>query len=268
MADAGAVGTGAAASAGDTLFAVAQPFLSILGGGRFPVRRIYCIGRNYADHAREMGGDPQREPPFFFQKPSDSVQSVSADTVAEHPYPPLTEDYHHELELVVCLKGGGRDVTMSDALALVYGYAVGLDMTRRDLQQRAKDTRRPWSASKGFDQSAPVGLVAPASRVGHPATGAITLRVNDALRQDGDLADMVWSVPELIAELSRFSELKAGDIVMTGTPAGVGPGRARRRTGRLDRLFAGTSSSGSSEAVPPPSCRRRREVPSVRLDSE
>ena len=150
-----------AAPEGEFLFALPQPSVPIVDGGRFPVRRIYCIGRNYAEHAREMGSDPKSEPPFFFQKPSDAVQYVPADTAGDHVYPPLTESYHHELELVVFLRGGGRDIPVADALRHVYGAAVGFDMTRRDAQQRMKDGRRPWEIGKGFDNSAPVGPVVP-----------------------------------------------------------------------------------------------------------
>ena len=203
-------------------FDIQQPTVAIDGGGRFPVRRIYCIGRNYADHAKEMGADPKTDPPFFFQKPSDAVQNVAADATVEHSYPPLTQNYHFELELVVALKSGGRDIPAAAALDHVFGYAVGLDMTRRDAQQAMKDGRKPWEIGKGFDQSAPIGPLVPAARLGHPAAGAIVLRVNGDTRQTGDLSDMIWSVAEQIAELSRGSELKAGDLIFSGTPAGVG----------------------------------------------
>ena len=203
-------------------FDLPQPTVAIAGGGRFPVRRIYCIGRNYADHAKEMGSDPKTEPPFFFQKPSDAVQNVAPGTVAEHSYPPLTQNYHFELELVVFLKSGGRDIPAEGALDHVFGYAVGLDMTRRDAQQAMKDGRKPWEIGKGFDQSAPVGPILPAERFGPPTKGAIVLSVNGKARQTADLADMIWSVAEQIAILSKGSELKAGDIIMSGTPAGVG----------------------------------------------
>ncbi len=204
----------------DAIFTLPQPALAVDGGGLFPVRRIYCVGRNYAAHAREMGGDPGREPPFFFCKPADAVQPVAA--VAEHPMPPLTADYQPEVELVACLGSGGREIAASDALACVFGYAVGLDMTRRDAQRRMKDARRPWETAKSFDRAAPVGPVVPVAGRGHPRSGAITLHVNGVLRQSGDLSEMTWSVAEQIAELSRWSELKAGDLIMTGTPAGVG----------------------------------------------
>ena len=231
MADAGMMETGEIAFRDDAtsgqdgtfLFDLPRPFVPIAGGGRFPVRRIYCIGRNYAEHAREMGSDPKSEPPFFFQKPSDAVQFIPAGTVGEHAYPPLTDSYHHELELVVFLHGGGRDIAVADAPRHVFGTAVGLDMTRRDAQQRMKDGRRPWEIGKGFDRSAPVGPVVPLARAGSLDAGAIRLSVNGVVKQQGDLADMIWSVAEQIVELSRGSELKAGDVIMTGTPAGVGP---------------------------------------------
>lgn len=204
-----------------TMFEVPQPTVAVQGGGRFPVRRIYCIGRNYADHAKEMGSDPKTEPPFFFQKPSDAVQNVAEGTVAEHPYPPLTENYHPELELVVFLKSGGRDIPTARALDHVFGYAVGLDMTRRDAQQRMKDGRKPWEIGKGFDHSAPVGPIVPVTDTGAIAKGALVLTVNGSVRQSADLSDMIWSVAEQIAELSRGSELRAGDVIFSGTPAGV-----------------------------------------------
>lgn len=211
------------ASASGYVFDVPQTTLPVRGGGLFPVRRVYCIGRNYADHAREMGADPKTEPPFFFQKPADAVQPVAEGSGADHGYPPLTRDYQHEVELVVCLGSGGRDIAPAAALAHIWGYAVGLDMTRRDAQARMKDARRPWEIGKSFDASAPIGPVVPVGSCGHLANGTIILSVNGDTRQRGDLADMIWSVPEQIAELSRGSELKAGDIIMTGTPAGVGP---------------------------------------------
>ena len=219
---AGALGAGAT-QADAMALDVPQPSVPIAGGGRFPVRRIYCIGRNYAEHAKEMGSDPKAEPPFFFQKPSDAVQPVAEGSVGQHAYPPLTQNYHHEIELVVFLKSGGRDIAPEQALDHVYGYAIGLDMTRRDLQQKMKDGRKPWEVSKSFDHSAPLGPVVPVTAIGHLAKGAIELSVNGAVRQSDDLAAMIWSVPEQIAELSKGSELKAGDIIFSGTPAGVGP---------------------------------------------
>ena len=187
-------------------------------GGLFPVRRIYCVGRNYADHAREMGSDPDREPPFFFSKPADSVLTEGADL----PYPPGTAALDHEIELVVALRSGGADIPVESALDHVWGYAVGLDMTRRDLQAEAKKAGRPWDMAKGFDHSAPIGLLVPAAQVTTPDRGAITLQVNGTLRQQGDLSQMLWSVAESIAYLSRFIRLAAGDLIFTGTPAGVG----------------------------------------------
>ena len=218
-------------------FELPQPSVAITGGGRFPVRRIYCIGRNYADHAKEMGSDPKTEPPFFFQKPSDAVQDVAAGTIADHAYPPLTQNYHHELELVVFLKSGGRDIPTATALDHVYGYAVGLDMTRRDLQQHMKDQRKPWEIGKSFDDSAPVGPIAPAAATGSLTKGAIVLTVNGAVRQSSDLSAMIWNVAEQIAELSKGSALTAGDMIFSGTPAGVGPVvRGDRLVGHIDGL--------------------------------
>ena len=190
----------------------------------FPVRRIYCVGRNYADHAREMGHDPTREPPFFFTKPADAVVSaVGADGVVAVRYPLATANLHHEVEMVIALQGGGENLSADTALATVYGYAVGLDLTRRDIQSRAKDKGHPWDMGKGFDQSAPISAIVPAGLCGHPAAGGITLKVNGELRQSGDLAQMSWKVAEVIAELSRYVKLAAGDLIFTGTPAGVGP---------------------------------------------
>lgn len=187
-------------------------------GALFPVRRIYCVGRNYADHAREMGGNPDREPPFFFGKPSDAVVPGGGDIA----YPPLTSNLHHEVELVVALGSGGRDIPVEKALACVYGYAVGIDLTRRDLQAALKEKGQPWEMAKGFDQSAPVSALMPAARCGHPASGAIWLSVDDADRQRGDLAQMTWNVAEVIAHLSTYVALAPGDLIFTGTPSGVG----------------------------------------------
>jgi 2-keto-4-pentenoate hydratase/2-oxohepta-3-ene-1,7-dioic acid hydratase in catechol pathway len=189
----------------------------------FPVRRIYCIGRNYAAHAREMGSDPEREPPFFFQKPSDAVQVVLPGETGEHPYPPLTSNYHYEVELVAALNKGGRNIPVEKALDCVYGYAVGLDMTRRDLQSEMKDQRKPWDIGKGFDRGAPVGPILPAAGTGHFRSGEISLSVNGAVKQKADLSQMMWSVAEQIARLSQLFELKAGDLIMSGTPENVGP---------------------------------------------
>ena len=185
----------------------------------FPVRRIYCVGRNYAAHAREMGADPTREEPFFFTKPADAIVLDGATL----PYPPATRNLHHEIELVVALKGGGANVPADQALALVYGYAVGLDMTRRDLQNAAKAAGKPWDMGKGFDRSAPITAIRPAAAIGHPSNGAVWLKVNGAMKQTGDLSDLIWSVPETIAYLSGLVELAPGDLIFTGTPEGVGP---------------------------------------------
>jgi len=183
----------------------------------FPVRRIYCIGRNYAAHAIEMGHDPDREPPFFFQKNPDNV-----DFSGEFPYPPQTSDVHHEIEMVVALAKGGRDIPVDEALDCVWGYGVGLDMTRRDLQGVAKKMGRPWEIGKAFERSAPMGPLRPASEVGHPREGKVVLKVNGEVRQEGDLNQMIWKVPEMIAYLSEYFELAPGDVIMTGTPSGVG----------------------------------------------
>jgi fumarylpyruvate hydrolase len=186
---------------------------------RFGVRRVYCVGRNYADHAREMGHDPTREPPFFFCKPADAlVPSGSA-----LPFPLATKDLHHEIELVVALGKGGTHIAEADALGCVYGYAVGLDMTRRDIQAEAKKLARPWDLAKGFDASAPISPIVPASNIGHPAAGAIWLKINGELRQQGDLNQQIWQVAETIAYLSAYMALAPGDLIFTGTPAGVGP---------------------------------------------
>jgi fumarylpyruvate hydrolase len=191
--------------------------LPVSGGGLFPVRRVYCVGRNYAEHAREMGHD-DREPPFFFGKPADALVTDGSSV----PYPPQTQDLHHEVELVVAIGRGGSAIVAEEALDHVYGYAVGLDMTRRDLQAAAKKAGKPWEMAKAFDHSAPVSAIRPATEIGHPARGAITLKVNGTERQRGDLADQIWSVPEIIAELSRYVALRPGDLILTGTPAGVG----------------------------------------------
>jgi fumarylpyruvate hydrolase len=188
----------------------------------FPVRRVYCVGRNYAAHAREMGGDPTREPPFFFMKPADALQVVPEGATVDHPYPPGTGNYHFEIEMVVALGSGGRDIPVDQALDHVFGYAVGLDMTRRDLQEEAKGLRRPWELGKAADLSGPIGPLRPASAVGHPARGAISLTVDGQPRQSADIADMIWSVAEQVTYLSRYFELKAGDVIFSGTPEGVG----------------------------------------------
>jgi fumarylpyruvate hydrolase len=196
------------------------PSLAVEGGqARFPVRRIYCVGRNYAEHAREMGGDPDREPPFFFTKPADAIVTDGND----FPYPTQTRDVHHEMELVVALGRGGTNIPAGSALAHVFGYAAGLDMTRRDLQAEAKKLGRPWDTAKGFDHAAPCGRIVPAATIGHPANGAIWLKVNGELRQRSDLSQLVWKIPEVIGYLSTLFTLAPGDLIYTGTPAGVGP---------------------------------------------
>lgn len=187
-------------------------------GERFPVRRVFCVGRNYAAHAREMGHDPDREPPFFFTKPADAIVVDGADT----PYPTMTGQLEHEVELVAAIGVGGTDIPVESALDHVWGYAVGLDLTRRDLQAEAKRLGRPWDLAKGFDASAPIGVLVPAATV-DPTRGSIALDVDGAPRQRGDLADQIWSVAEVVATLSRFVALAPGDLVMTGTPDGVGP---------------------------------------------
>ncbi|HGG64454.1 MAG TPA: FAA hydrolase family protein [Rhodobacteraceae bacterium] len=200
--------------------APATPSVAITGNdARFPVRRIFCVGRNYAEHAREMGHDPNREPPFFFTKPADAV----VDDGATLPYPPHTENLHHEAELVVAIGTGGTDIEVADALSHVWGYGVGNDLTRRDMQAKAKEMRRPWDMAKGFDNSAVCGPLHPVSAIGHPTKGRITAHVDGQLRQDGDIADMIWPVADVIAFLSGLVTLAAGDLIYTGTPAGVGP---------------------------------------------
>jgi fumarylpyruvate hydrolase len=189
----------------------------------FPVRRIYCVGRNYAAHAREMGSDPDRDPPFFFCKPADAVVPVAQGATGEIAYPPQTANYHHEVELVVAVGKGGRNIAASAANAHVWGYAVGFDMTRRDMQFALRDKGRPWELGKAFDQSAPIAPIVPATHCGHPAAGRIWLAVNGKTKQEGDLGDLIWSVPETIAHLSKYFELAAGDLIFTGTPEGVGP---------------------------------------------
>ena len=220
--------TGAADNAARSPFKVAAVTLPIAGSTEvFPVRRIYCIGRNYAAHAREMGSDPTREPPFFFQKPTDAVQFVAIGSVADHPYPSLTKNYHYELELVAALKSGGSNIAIADALQHVYGYAIGLDMTRRDLQRGMGDQKKPWEIGKSFDMSAPIGPIHPVALLGngqqHITKGRIELKVNGQVKQEADLSYMIWSVAEQISKLSEAFELKAGDIIYSGTPENVGP---------------------------------------------
>ena len=213
---------------------VQVPVVPVADGTVFPVRRIWCVGQNYADHAREMGADPDRTPPFFFAKHADAVVPGGG----ELDFPMRTEALHHEVELVVAIGRGGRDIDPAAALEHVFGYAAGLDMTRRDLQAEAKRLGRPWEFGKSFDQSCPIGVLTPASRIGHPRAGAITLSVNGETRQSGDLSQMIWPVPDAVAFLSRYVTLLPGDLLMTGTPAGVG----RVRPG--DRLVGACAGLG------------------------
>lgn len=207
-----------------TPFDVPRITIPIAGSAQvFPVRRIYCIGRNYAAHAREMGSDPTREPPFFFQKPADAIQVVAPGTVADHPYPTLTKNYHYEVELVVALGKGGRNIPAASALDHVFGYTLGLDMTRRDLQRAMGDEKKPWEIGKSFDHSAPIGPIHPVAQVGHYTDGAIWLKVNGQVKQNATLRHMIWSVAEQISRLSEAFELFPGDIIYSGTPENVGP---------------------------------------------
>ena len=207
-----------------TPFSVPATYIPIVGSDEmFPVRRIYCIGRNYAAHAREMGSDPTREPPFFFQKPTDAIQFVAAGTVADHPYPSLTKNYHYEAELVAVLNKGGRNIPVGKALEYVYGYTLGLDMTRRDLQRAMGDEKKPWEIGKSFDRSAPIGAVHKLAQTGHFTQGAIWLKVNGTTKQNANLNQMIWSVAEQISKLSEANELLPGDIIYSGTPENVGP---------------------------------------------
>ena len=228
LASAGAVAMAAVPAAAQatprTPFQVPAVSVPIDGSDEvFPVRRIYCIGRNYAAHAREMGSDPNREPPFFFQKPTDAIQYVQPPQVADHPYPPLTKNYHYEAELVAALHKGGRNIPLDKALDHVYGYAVGLDMTRRDLQREMGDQKKPWEIGKSFDQSAPIGAIHKVQKTGHFTAGSIWLKVNGATKQSANLNQMIWSVAEQITRLSQAFELFPGDIIYSGTPENVGP---------------------------------------------
>jgi len=200
----------------DTPEVVALPIAGT--DAKFPVRRVYCIGRNYAAHAVEMGHDPDREPPFFFQKNPNNL-----DPSGEFPYPPKTSDVHHEMEMAVMLKSGGDNIAISDALNHIYGYALSLDMTRRDLQGEQKKMGRPWEIGKAFERSAPVGVIHTVADVGHLDQGNVELRVNGEVKQKGDLNQMIWKVPEMISYLSDYFTLAAGDVILSGTPAGVGP---------------------------------------------
>jgi len=225
---AGALATGAvparAQSGGDVLFAREGSFIPVVGTGqRFQVRRIYCVGRNYAAHSREMGSDPSREPPFFFQKPTDAVQLVPQGVTVDHPYPPVTKNYHYEVELVAAIGKGGRDIAAAVANEHVFGYALGLDMTRRDLQQAMGNEKKPWEIGKSFDHSAVISHLHPAGNTGHLTKGAIWLKVNGQTKQSSDLANMIWDVAEQVSHLSKYYELFAGDIIYCGTPENVGP---------------------------------------------
>ena len=230
-----------AAEAGETagefvISAPPAPSLPVAGTARrFPVRRVYCVGRNYAAHTIEMGHDPDREGPFFFQKNPDGLVPGGG----KFPYPAATSDVHHEIELVVALASGGAGIAVEEALSHVYGYAVGIDMTRRDLQAVAKKAGRPWEVAKAFEHAAPCSAVAPAAAIGHPDRGVITLEVNGEERQRGDLAQLIWKVPEIVSCLSGLFTLAAGDIVFTGTPAGVGPVvRGDRLRGQVEGVGA------------------------------
>ena len=217
-------GTAAAQAGPKSIFPVGTTTIPIVGETDvFPVRRIYCIGRNYAAHAREMGSDPNREPPFFFQKPTDAIQNVAPGTVADHPYPTLTKNYHYEVELVAALNKGGRNIPQASALDHVYAYALGLDMTRRDLQRAMGDEKKPWEIGKSFDRSAPIGPLHLAGQIGHFTKGGIWLKVNGNTKQNANLNQMIWSVAEQISRLSEAFELMPGDIIYSGTPENVGP---------------------------------------------
>lgn len=215
---------GTASNGVKTPFTVADTHVPIVGSDlMFPVRRIYCIGRNYRAHAIEMGSNPDREPPFFFQKPTDAIQNVAPGTVADHPYPSLTKNYHYEVELVAALHKGGRDIPVERALDHVYAYAIGLDMTRRDLQRAMGDEKKPWEIGKSFDRSAPIGPFHRVAAIGHFTKGGIWLKVNGTTKQNANLSQMIWSVAEQISRLSLANELMPGDIIYSGTPENVGP---------------------------------------------
>ena len=204
---------------------------------RFPVRHIYCVGRNYAEHAKEMGGDATKEPPFFFTKPADAIVAVVAPEVGRVRYPLATKNYQHEIELVVAIGGEGAELEPAQTQSLIYGYAVGLDMTRRDLQIDMREKKRPWDLGKSFAQSAPIAPIHRAADIGHPSRGAIRVSVNGTVRQQGDLADLIWDVPHTLAFLSKYYALMPGDLVFTGTPAGVGAVVAGDRLdGHIDGL--------------------------------
>ncbi|QCK84877.1 fumarylacetoacetate hydrolase family protein [Phreatobacter aquaticus] len=202
---------------------VARPALPVVGSDKlFPVRRVYCVGRNYAAHAREMGHDPNREPPFFFQKPADALQVIPTGQTVDHPYPPKTSNYHFEIEMVVALSKGGKDIPVEKALDCVFGYGIGLDMTRRDLQDEAKQLKRPWEPGKASDLSGPCSPIYPVAQVGHREKGAISLSVDGVVKQTSDLSAMIWSVAEQISYLSSYFEVFPGDVIFSGTPEGVG----------------------------------------------
>ena len=224
---AGAIASPAAAQtpAARAIYAIAPTTIPIVGTDQvWQVRRIYCIGRNYAAHAREMGSDPNREPPFFFQKPTDAIQIVPPDATVDHPYPTLTKNYHYEAELVAAIGKGGRNIASGQALEHVYGYAVGLDMTRRDLQRAMGDEKKPWEIGKSFDRSAPIGPIHPVAKLGkHYSEGAIWLKVNGQIKQNANLNQMIWDVAEQVSKLSEAFELFPGDIIYSGTPENVGP---------------------------------------------
>lgn len=225
--------------ASELLFTLPVTSLPIVGSNqRFPVRRIYCIGRNYAEHAIESGSDPKKEPPFFFEKPTDAVQYVPPGTTADHPYPTLTKNYQHEIELVAFLKSGGTNIPVEEALDHVFGYTVGLDMTRRDLQREMGGQKKPWEIGKSFDHAAPMGPVHPVASIGgHKTKGTISLAVNGVIKQKADLSDMTWSVAEQIAHLSTAFELKAGDMIYSGTPAGPSTlAKGDVLTGKIDGM--------------------------------
>lgn len=228
--------------AADDFVIPAPPFPSLPVAGtaqRFPVRRVYCVGRNYAAHAIEMGHDPDREDPFFFQKNPDGLVPGGG----RFPYPAATSEVHHEIKLVVALASGGTDIAVADALSHVYGYGVGIDMTRRDLQAVAKKAGRPWEVAKAFEHAAPCSALNPAAAIGHPARGAIILEVNGAERQSGDLSQLIWKVPEIISYLSGLFTLAGGDLIFTGTPSGVGP------VARGDRLLGRVADVGEIEVA-------------------
>ena len=239
LAGAAAQSTAAEAQAGPKpIFPVPATTIPIVGETDvFQVRRIYCIGRNYAAHAIERGSDPTREPPFFFQKPTDAIQNVPFGATVDHPYPPMTRNYHYEIEMVVALGGGGKNVATERALDLVYGYALGLDMTRRDLQRAMGDEKKPWEIGKSFDHSAPLGPLQPAAKTGPFTEGAIWLKVNGQVKQDANLRQMIWSVAEQVSKLSQAFTLMPGDIIYSGTPENVGPVvPGDVMTGHIDRL--------------------------------